>query len=119
MIRLMIDGKSMQRIKWKSYEEIKMCLESLKNNKAGGNDGLVRELFRYGGKGMACLLKALYALVWAEEGTPKQWRQGLIVSLYKKGDAEDPGNYRGIALLNVAGKLFCKTLNNRLAVSTR
>jgi hypothetical protein len=34
--------------------------------------------------------------------------------LYKKGDAEDPGNYRGITLLNVVGKLFCKILNNRL-----
>ncbi len=43
---------------------------------------------------------------------PKQWRQGLIVSLYKKGDAEDvdPGIYRdrGNTLLNVVGKLFCK-----------
>ena len=45
-----------------------------------------------------------------------QWRQGLIVSLYKKGDAEDPGNYRGITLLNVVGKLFCKILNNRLVI---
>ncbi len=78
-------------------------MESLKNNKAGGNDGLVGELSKYCGKGMACLLKAI---VWAEDGMPKQWRQGLIVSLYKKGDAEDPGNYRGITLLNVVGKLF-------------
>ena len=29
-------------------------------------------------------------------------------SLYKKGDAEDPGNCRGITLLNVVGKLFSK-----------
>ena len=38
----------------------------------------------------------------------------MTVRLYKKGDAEDPGNYRGITLLNVVGKLFCKILNNRL-----
>ena len=62
------------------------------------------------------LLKALYEVVWTEEGIPKQWRQGLIVSLYKKGDVEDPGNYRGITLLNVVGKLFCKILNNRLVI---
>ena len=59
-------------------------------------------------------MKVLYGVVWTEESIPKQWRQGLIVSLYKKGDAEDPGNYRGITLLNVVGKLFCKILNNRL-----
>ena len=99
-----------------SYAEIKKCLKSLKNNKTGGNDGLVGELFKYGGSGMANLLKALYEVVWTEEGIPKQWRKGLIVSLYKKGDVEDPGNYRGITLLNVVGKLFCKILNNRLVI---
>ena len=55
----------------------------------------------------------MYGVVWTEESIPKQWRQGLIVSLYKKGKAEDPGNYRGITLLNVVGKLFCKILNTK------
>ena len=63
---------------------------------------------------MANLLKVLYGVVWTEENIPKHWRQGLIVSLYKKGDTEDPGNYRDITPLNVVGKLFCKILNNRL-----
>ena len=35
---------------------------------------------------MANLLKVSYEVVWTEEGIPKQWRQGLIVSLYNKGD---------------------------------
>ena len=38
----------------------------------------------------------------------------MIVSLFKKGDREDPGNYRGITLLNVVGKLFNKVFNYRL-----
>ena len=45
---------------------------------------------------------------------PMKWREGLIVSLFKKGDKEDPGNYRGITLLSVVGKVFCKILNDRL-----
>ena len=31
-----------------------------------------------------------------------------------KGDREDLGNYRGITLLSVVGKVFCKVLNNKL-----
>ncbi len=38
----------------------------------------------------------------------------MLACTYKKGDTEDLGNYRGITLLNVVGKLFCKILNNRL-----
>ena len=36
---------------------------------------------------------------------------GLIVNLFTKGDKEDPENYRGITLLCVVGKVFCKVLN--------
>ena len=54
---------TLQKDRGISYAEIKKCSESLKNNKSGGNDGLVRELFKYGGKGMANLLKVLYGVV--------------------------------------------------------
>ena len=38
----------------------------------------------------------------------------VLLFIYKKGDREDPGNYRGITLLSVVGKVFCKIINNRL-----
>ena len=94
--------------------EIVKCIKELKNSETGGSDGLVGELLKYGGSGMVFLLEQLVSVVWREETVPKQWREGLIVNLFKKGDRQDPGNYRGIALLSVVGKVFCKLLNNRL-----
>ena len=37
---------------------------------------------------------------------PGCWGEGMIVSLFKKSDQEDPNNYRGITLLNVVGELY-------------
>ena len=96
--------------------EIEKCVCRLNNNKTGESDGLVRELLKYGGVGMVDLLHQLFKVVWHEETVPKQQREGLIVNLFKKGDKEDRGNYKGITLLGVVGKVFCKGLviNNRL-----
>ena len=63
---------------------------------------------------MIMMLKELFQLIWDSEYIPEQLGEGMIVSLFKKGDQEDPDNYRGITLLNVVGKLFNKVLNYRL-----
>ena len=54
---------------------------------------------------MVYLLEQLFSVDWHEETVPKQWREGLIVNLFKKCDSEDPGNYRGITLLSIVGNL--------------
>ena len=67
------------------------------------------ELLKIGGSGRVCLLEQLFPVtcIWREALVPRQWREGLIVNLFKKGNKEDPGNYRGITLLSVVGKVFC------------
>ena len=76
-------------------EEIAKCVWKLKNNKTAGSDGMVGELLKYGGSGMIELLQRLFSVIWHEEIVPPQWREGLIVNLFKKGDKEDPGNLQG------------------------
>ena len=93
--------------------EIEYVMKSLRNRKASGSDGIAGELIKYGGNGMI-MLKELFQLIWDSEYIPERWGEGMIISLFKKGDREDPGNYRGITLLNVVGKLFNKVLNYRL-----
>ena len=94
--------------------KISRCIRKLKNNKIGGSDSLVGELLKYGRSGVVDLLQLLFSVVWCEEVVPAQCREGLIVNLFKKGDKEDAGNYRGITLLSVVGKVLCKILNDKL-----
>ena len=44
---------------------------------------------------------------------PTYWRDGVIVSLFEKGDREDTGNYKGITLLNLVG-LYSRIIDNHL-----
>ena len=80
---------------------------------AAGSDGLVGELLKYDGPGMVGLLEKLFSVIWHEEAVPRQslrrqWREGLIVNLFKKGHRENSWNYRarGITLLSVVGKVL-------------
>ena len=59
---------------------------------------------------MVDLLEQLFSVIWQEEIVPRQWREGLIVNIFKKGDREDPAYYRGITLLSVVGKCFVRFL---------
>ena len=43
--------------------EIAKCLRNLKNSKAGGSDGIVGELLKYGGSGMVDLLEQLFSVI--------------------------------------------------------
>ena len=46
---------------------------------------------------------------------PEDWRTGIIVPIWKrKGDAQDPGKYRGITLLSHIMKLLERILDKML-----
>ena len=43
---------------------------------------------------------------FTKEQIPQQFFDAIIVALHKKGDVEDPNNYRGIVLMSHVAKLF-------------
>lgn len=53
----------------------------------------------------------LFTFIWEKECVPDDWREGLVTKMYKKkGHKADCNNCRGITLLNVASKIFFRTL---------
>jgi hypothetical protein len=81
-----------------SREEIEGELKYLKNNKATGADSIAR---------------ALEIRAWTSDTLPRNCTDGVLCSVYKKGDKLYCKNYRGICLLNVTYKVFAKILYNR------
>ena len=49
-----------------------------------------------------------------EQKVPSDWKRSLIVKIPKKGNLTICDNYRGISLLSVPSKIFCRILIDRI-----
>jgi hypothetical protein len=58
------------------------------------------------------LIHRLICCIWNKEELPQQWKESIIVPIYKKGDKTDCNNYRGI--LSTAYKILSNILLARL-----
>lgn len=97
-----------------TLEEIENVVKKLKNGKAAGEDGIPVELIKYGGRPMIKLLHNIIVKVWDLEIMPKEWKEAVIIPIYKKGDKLECSNYRGISLLNCTYKILSTVILNRL-----
>ena len=51
---------------------------------------------------------------WESGNPPQDWKDAQLITLFKRGDRRVCGNYRGISLLSIPGKVFARVLLNRL-----
>ena len=78
-------------------------------------DGIPAEIFKSAGPVALEALHSLLTSIWDEENVPKEFRNTTFVSLFKNRSSKtDCGNYRGISLLSVAGKILARVVLNRL-----
>lgn len=52
--------------------------------------------------------------IWKEKDYSDEWRNGMIMPLYKKGDPSTTSNYRGVTFLCTAHNLHAAVLNHRI-----
>lgn len=96
-------------------DEVKEAIAQMRKGKSPGFDGIPIEVIKCGGDLLVQKLTNVVEGFW--NGTPvhQDWKDSIMVSLYKgKGKKNECGNYRGISLLSVAGKVFARVLLNRL-----
>ena len=87
--------------------EVRSAIKNLKNGKAPGIDSLQAELLKADVCTSTRLLTDLFRKICEKEEVPKDWRQGFIFKLPKKGGLSNCNNWKGITLLSVPSKLFC------------
>jgi len=95
-------------------EEVLLHIKKLKNNKASGNDGIPSEFYKYAAEKLVVPFGATFNHVFNNGEYPRQWSEGLINALHKKGDHINPDNYRKITINVAMGKIFDSILNARL-----
>ena len=99
-----------------SEEELLIGIRKLKSGKAAGQSGVLLEMVKAAScdKDVLSLLFDLVYTVWKEERVPRDWVNAVLVPIPKKGDLHSCDNWRGIALLDVVGKIVAWVLQARL-----
>ena len=97
-----------------SGSEVELAIEKFKSQKSPGIDQIPAELIKEGGRTIHYQIHKLIVCIWNKEELPEEWKESIIVLIYKKGDKIDCNNYRGISLLPTKYKISSNILLSRL-----
>ncbi|XP_075769460.1 uncharacterized protein LOC142823066 [Pelodiscus sinensis] len=83
------------------------------SNTAPGKDGIRYQVLKKRNPGCLVLATVFNLCKWFRR-IPSAWKSSMTVLLYKKGDRQDPGNWRPISLSSTIYKLYTSCLAARL-----
>jgi hypothetical protein len=75
-----------------SKREIIEAIKAMKKGKAAGIDNIPAEVLQGDPHLSAEMLYPLFLDIWKEERFPKDWKEGIIVKIPKKGDYRNCNN---------------------------
>ena len=95
-------------------EEFDEAVNSMKNGKAQGADGIPAEVWKHSTEAKEVLF-AFLQKIWLKEEVPANLVVCIFIMIYKnKGSADDYTKYRAIGLLNHSYKIMTTILLRRL-----
>jgi len=72
-----------------SVIESELAIEKLISHKLPGIDQIPAELIKAGGRTIRSKIHKLNISTWNKEELPEEWKESVIVPIYKKGDKTD------------------------------
>lgn len=97
-----------------SLHELQISIAYCKNNKAPGSDNITNEFYKNITPNWEHYIQNLFNKILKYETVPRKWSEIILTLIHKKGDQNNPENYRGIALVNTLCKIFTQILLSRL-----
>ena len=97
-----------------NFDELEKVLKLTKNGKITEKDNINSELYKYAPEEFKLRLLQLLNNICRENRIPNECRNAVITPVFKKGDRNEPKNYRGISILNTCYKVYSKILNMKL-----
>jgi hypothetical protein len=77
-----------------SLVEVEIGIGKLRSYKSPGSDQIPAELIKAGGETSYSEIHRLICCICNKEELPQQWKESIIVPIYKKGDKTDCKNYQ-------------------------
>ena len=99
-------------------EEIIKAIKSLKRGKSSGQDELITEFFIHSIDFILPLINSLFNRIFDTGNILSASGLSILVTLFKKGNPNNPGDYRGISLLDVIGKIYTGIITRRITFYT-
>jgi len=93
------------QLRW-NYTKRSKKVNRFKNWKATGVDDINVELLKNGRDAVINKLTKICNTAWETGQLPRDWQDGIIIPLPKKGNLSDCNNWRGVTLLSVPGKVM-------------
>ena len=97
-----------------SWLEVETAIKKMKSNKSAGIDEFSVDMIKsLGPIGVQWVYRVVKA-IWRENCVPDDWKRGIIIPFFKKGDKKKCPNYRGITLLSHGLKLYESVLAEKI-----